>query len=29
VERGETIADADAAIEIVRIWLQKMATPAP
>jgi hypothetical protein len=27
VERGETIADADAAIEIVRIWLQKMATP--
>jgi len=29
VERGETIADADVAIEIVRIWLQKMATPGP
>lgn len=29
VERSETITEADAAIEIVRIWLHKMATTAP
>ena len=29
VERSETIAEADAAIEIVRIWLQEMAATAP
>jgi hypothetical protein len=29
VERSETIAEADAAIEIVHDWLQEMATTAP
>jgi hypothetical protein len=29
VERSETITEADAAIEIVQIWLQDMATTAP
>ena len=28
VERSETIAEADAAIEIVHDWLQEMATAA-
>jgi hypothetical protein len=28
VERSETIAEADAAIEIVHDWLQEMATTA-
>ena len=29
VERSETITEADAAIEIVQIWLLEMATTAP
>jgi hypothetical protein len=29
VERSETLAEADAAIEIVRDWLREMATTAP
>jgi hypothetical protein len=29
VERSETIAEADAAIEIVHDWLREMATTAP
>jgi hypothetical protein len=29
VERSETIAEADAAIEIVHDWLLEMATTAP
>jgi hypothetical protein len=29
VERSETIAEADAAIEIVHGWLREMATTAP
>ena len=29
VERRETITEADAAIEIVQIWLLEMATTAP
>ena len=29
VERSETITEADAAIEIIQIWLQEMATTAP
>jgi hypothetical protein len=29
VELSETITEADAAIEIVQIWLQDMATTAP
>lgn len=29
VERSETVTEADAAIEIVQIWLQDMANTAP
>jgi len=28
VERSETIAEADAVVEVVRAWLQEMATTA-
>ena len=28
VERRQTIADADAVVEVVRAWLQEMATTA-
>ena len=29
VERSETVTEADAAIQIVQIWLQDMANTAP
>jgi len=29
VERSETVTEADAAIQIVQIWLQEMAATAP
>jgi hypothetical protein len=29
VERRETVTEADAAVEIVQIWLQDMANTAP